>query len=98
MAESRYKRVNRARPCLICGKPDWCSRTSDDTISFCARVTTGADRLSLKEQWGIFYHDRELLIKTSRQKSEQRNFYKFTNHEITSAPLEIRDFAYSSLI
>jgi hypothetical protein len=98
MGDSRYKRVSRARPYLICGKPDWCSRTSDDTISFCAHVTTGADRLSRKEQWGIFYHDRELFKKSFTQKSEPRNFYKCTNNEIISAPLEIRDFAYTSLI
>ncbi len=61
MGDSRYKRVSRQRPCLICGKPDWCSRTADDSISFCARVTAGADRLSRKERWGVFYHDRELL-------------------------------------
>lgn len=98
MTDSRYQRVSRKRPCLICGKPDWCSRTPDDSISFCARVTTGADRLSRKEQWGVFYHDRELLAKPWVNKSEPRNFYKRERQEINPAPLEIRDFAYSSLL
>lgn len=98
MTDSRYQRVSRKRPCLICGKPDWCSRTPDDSISFCARVTAGADRLSRKEQWGVFYHDRELLAKPWVNKSEPRNFYKRERPEITPAPLEIRDFAYSSLL
>lgn len=98
MGDLRYKRVNLASPCLICGKPDWCSRTDDGTISFCARVTTGADRLSRKEGWGVFYHDRELLQNPFRQKRELRNFYKKQTEEITLAPLEIRDFIYGSLL
>jgi hypothetical protein len=98
MGDSRYKRVSRTRPCLICGKPDWCSRTSDDSISFCARVTTGADRLSRKEGWGVFYHDRELLNQPFLRKGEPRNFFKPQSVEIASAPLEIRDFIYSTLI
>ncbi|MEP7037999.1 MAG: hypothetical protein ABI891_06620 [Acidobacteriota bacterium] len=61
MVDSRYKRVSRRHPCLICGKPDWCSRTSDESVSFCARITDGADRLSRKERWGVFYHDRALF-------------------------------------
>ncbi len=98
MGDSRYKRVSRARPCLICGKPDWCSRTSDDSISFCARVTAGADRLSRKEGWGVFYHDRELLNQPFLRKGEPRNFSKPQSAEIASAPLEIRDFIYNALI
>lgn len=98
MGDSRYKRVSRTRPCLICGKPDWCSRASDDSISFCARVTAGADRLSSKEGWGVFYHDRNLLNQPFSKKGEPRNYYKPKTEEIVSAPLEIRDFIYSTLI
>lgn len=98
MTDSSYQRVSKKRPCFICGKPDWCSRTTDDSISFCARITTGADRLSRKEQWGVYYHDRELLVKPSVNKSEPRNFYKSENSEIIAAPIEIRDFAYSLLL
>lgn len=98
MADSRYKRVSRARPCLICGKPDWCSRTADYSISFCARVTAGADRLSRKEGWGVFYHDRALLDNTFWQMRKPRQFDKMPPAEIAPAPLEIRDFIYTSLI
>lgn len=97
MGDSRYQRVTRARPCLICGKPDWCSRASDGAISFCARVTAGADRLSRKDRWGIFYHDRDLLernqagcIKPTRSAEK--------NESVFLAPLEIRDFVYTSLL
>jgi len=98
MGDSRYKRVSCARPCSICGKPDWCSRTANDSISFCARITAGADRLSRKECWGVFYHDRELLNQPFWKTSEPRNLYKQQTQEILSAPLEIRDFVYNALL
>lgn len=98
MADSRYQRVSRKRPCLICGKPDWCSRTANDSISFCARVTAGADCLSRRERWGVFYHDRSLLDNSFWQKSEPRPLYKKQTEEIALAPLEIRDFIYASLL
>lgn len=97
MADIRYKRVNRARPCLICGKPDWCSRTADDSISFCARVSQGADRLSRKEQWGVFYHDTEKLNQPQTKRHEHRNHQRIAKPEIKAAPLEIRDFVYNTL-
>jgi hypothetical protein len=98
MGDIRYQRVSRKRPCLICGKPDWCSRTANDSISFCARVTAGADRLSRKERWGVFYHDRTLLDNPFWKKNEPRQFYKKQTEEIQPAPLEIRDFIYASLL
>lgn len=97
MADSRYKRVSRARPCLICGKTDWCSRTADDSISFCARVTAGADRLSLKDGWGVFYHDN-LKPKPNWESSQNRRGTRKLTETISPAPLQIRDFVYSSLI
>lgn len=98
MGDSSYQRVSRKRPCLICGKPDWCSRTANDSISFCARVTAGADRLSRKERWGVFYHDRTLLDNPLWKKNEPRQFHKKKTEEIEPAPLEIRDFIYASLL
>ena len=98
MADSRYQRVSRKRPCLICGKPDWCSRAANDSISFCARVTAGADRLSRREGWGVFYHDRSLLDNSFWTKNEHRQFDKKQTDEIQLAPLEIRDFIYATLL
>lgn len=49
-----YHRVSRKYPCRICGKPDWCSTTKDQNISFCARSARNADRLSVTG-WGIYY-------------------------------------------
>lgn len=98
MGDSRYKRVSSKRPCLICGKPDWCSRAGDDSISFCARVTAGADRLSRKEGWGVFYHDRATFKQPFLRKSEPRNSSKPQPVEIALAPLEIRDFVYNAIL
>lgn len=97
MGDSRYKRVSRRSPCLICGKPDWCSRAADDSISFCARITAGADRLSRKERWGVYYHNRELLNHPFWKRNEPRNIHE-PREEIPIAPLEIRNFIYSTLI
>lgn len=89
---SQYKRVSRKRTCLICGKPDWCSYTPDCKISFCARVSEGADRLS-RTGWGVFYHESSLF----------GNFpvpcpAKPPPIKVELAPIEIRDFAYRKLI
>lgn len=92
MMSSEYRRVNRWRVCRVCGKPDWCSYTPDEKVSFCARIAHGADRIS-RTGWGIFFHGyaqssfRSLPFppKTTRKKPEL-------------APIEIRDFAYRKLI
>lgn len=55
MAATGFRRVSRKRPCCVCGKPDWCSTTTTETISFCARSTLNADRVS-RYGWGVFYH------------------------------------------
>jgi hypothetical protein len=36
MKEKTWTRVNRSAPCLICGKPDYCTRSSD--LALCMRV------------------------------------------------------------
>lgn len=53
-----FRRVSRTSPCRVCGKPDWCSTTVDQNISFCARSWTNADRLSTNG-WGIYYFGTE---------------------------------------
>ncbi|MBA3633886.1 MAG: DUF3854 domain-containing protein [Acidobacteria bacterium] len=97
MVDSGYKRVSRRHPCLICGKPDWCSRTIDESVSFCARITDGADRLSRKERWGVFYHNHALFNQSHKRVGEPKNHFK-KGEEIPLAPLEIRDFIYKSLL
>lgn len=92
MATSNYKRVSRKRACRICGKPDWCSYTTDEKISFCARVVERADRVS-RTGWGVFYHEKSLFpiepFPFPRRPPPKK---------AELAPLEIRDFAYRKLI
>jgi hypothetical protein len=91
MTNLRYKRVSRKRNCLICGKPDWCSFTPDETISFCARITCGADRVS-KTGWGVYYHDSF----TTRIVKQRRIPSRISSSIL--APVALRDFTYRNLI
>lgn len=91
MSDARYKRATRRQPCAICGKPDWCSRTPDGRISFCARTNAGADRVS-REGWGIFYNGAvsrfDFTPQPRREKSQTPQL----------ASIEVRDFTYRKLI
>lgn len=89
-----YRRVSRRIPCRICGKPDWCSTTVDQNMSFCARSTTNADRLS-RDGWGIYYNNFKELIGPSNTFSA-----KTQSHSIQTpiAPIEHRHKIYKKLI
>ena len=41
---SELVRVGRGYPCPICGKPDWCSVSSDGNICICMRVSEGSQQ------------------------------------------------------
>ena len=92
MSHSSYRRVNRKRVCLICGKPDWCSFTPDEKISFCARITQNANRVS-RTGWGVFYHENSFSDFQTLPCPD-----KPTTKKPELAPIEIRDFAYRKLI
>ena len=51
-----FCRVNRRRPCRICGKPDWCVYVRDETLSVCMRVSDGARKIN-RHGGAIFIHD-----------------------------------------
>jgi hypothetical protein len=89
---SQYRRVSRHRTCLICGKPDWCSYTPDAKVSFCARITTNADRVS-RTGWGVFYHEKSLFVESTPPFPA-----KPPPKKTELAPIEIRDFVYRKLI
>lgn len=38
MNPAEWKRVTRAHPCPVCGKPDWCCITRDGTVVLCMRT------------------------------------------------------------
>lgn len=90
-----YRRVSKKRPCCICGKPDWCSTTATGSISFCARSTTNADRIS-PHGWGVFY-DYVPRLQSKRPFRPIPARKKFA-HSPALAPPEIRDRVYRKLI
>lgn len=92
MSHLSYKRVNRKRVCLVCGKPDWCSFTPDEKISFCARIIQNANRVS-RTGWGVFYHENSFSDFQTLPCPKKHSAKK---PEL--APIEIRDFAYRKLI
>jgi hypothetical protein len=88
-----FGRVNRRRPCRICGKPDWCSyvRRDGERISICMRVSDGA-RKTNRHGGAIFIHedrheDRAIGVRIVGD-----------NPQSPIAPVEIRDFVYGKLI
>lgn len=93
MVNSLYRRVSRKRVCLICGKPDWCSYEPDGNISFCARVTANADRIS-KTGWGIFYHNSSGSFLTRPPPPRPVSRLRFP----ALASIKVRDFVYRKLI
>lgn len=89
-----YKRVTKKRPCSICGKPDWCSFTRNESISCCARSTTGADRIS-DQGWGIYYHFFRKNLTPVNPKKRTTGKYRF---QIQASDQELRDRVYRKLI
>lgn len=92
-----YRRVSRKRPCCVCGKPDWCSTTATETISFCARSTLNADRVS-RHGWGVYYdHDLNFDLDFNRTfiRIPKRRKIKVSK---TLASPATRDHVYRKLI
>lgn len=91
MAKSAYCRVSAKRRCRICGKPDWCSFTPDEKVSFCARVTAGSDRIS-RTGWGIFHHGHFPAPETVQAPRRRPALLP------RIAPVAVRDLVYKTLI
>src|SRR5262249_27108396 len=86
-----FCRVNRRRPCRICGKPDWCVYVRDETLSMCMRVSDGARKIN--------HHGGAIFIHEDRHEDRPigvRVVADIPQSQI--APIEIRDFIYGKLI
>ncbi len=86
-----FCRVNRRRPCRICGKPDWCVFVRDESLSVCMRVSDGARKINL-QGGAIFIHDdwrenKPIGVRLAADIPQS-----------PIAPVEIRDFVYGRLI
>jgi hypothetical protein len=44
MPTGKWRNVHRSDPCGVCGKGDWCSRTTDRAWALCRRVDAGGQR------------------------------------------------------
>src|SRR5215813_2543961 len=86
-----FCRVNRRRPCRICGKPDWCVFVRDETLSVCMRVSDGARKIN-RIGGAIFIHDD----RRAEKGIDVRVAVDIPQSPI--APIAIRDFVYSKLI
>ena len=95
MVGTGYRRVSKKRPCSICGKSDWCSTTATETISFCARSTLNADRVS-RHGWGVYY-DRYSDLEFNRTFHRTLKSQKPQLQIPTASPV-IRDHVYRKLI
>ena len=93
LISSGFARVNRRRPCNVCGKPDWCVYTRDGQVSICMRVSAGAARMNSKGGFiHIHYnHSPATTYDIQQPLSELKP-------SINLAPLEVRNAVYSELI
>lgn len=93
LISSGFARVNRQRPCAICGKPDWCVYTRDEQVSICMRVSAGAARMNSRGGFIHIHYDRSPGT-TFEVQQPLREIKPSTN----LAPLEMRHAVYSELI
>ena len=52
MSSATWLRVNRAKPCPVCGKDHACKVTTDGAVAMCKRIAQGA----FKESKGWYFH------------------------------------------
>src|ERR1700754_2856643 len=90
---SGFARVNRRRPCKICGKFDWCVFTRDEEISICMRVSAGAIRMNSQGGFIHAHYDGSSTTDFDVQRSATE-----IKPSAVLAPLEVRDAVYSELI
>ncbi|MCC7309339.1 MAG: hypothetical protein IT173_17390 [Acidobacteria bacterium] len=95
MTATGYRRVSKKRPCGICGKSDWCSTTTTETIAFCARSTLNADRVS-RHGWGVYY-DRYSGLEFNRTFYRTPKRSTFIVSSLLTSPT-IKDRVYRKLI
>jgi hypothetical protein len=90
---SGFARVSLRRPCLICGKFDWCSFTRDEMISIYMRVSAGAIKMNSRGGFIHAYYDRAPAIDFDVQRPQSE-----IKPSAALVPLEVRDAVDSELI
>ena len=90
---SGFARVNRRRPCTICGKPDWCVYARDEQVSVCMRVSAGSVRMNNQ---GGFIHVHSNCSPDMKLAAQLP--INDATPSVTLAPIEVRHAIYSELI
>lgn len=90
IAQPKFCRVTKLRPCAVCQKSDWCVFRADGALSVCMRVRTGAVKIN-RQGGAIYFHGSDTTppSETLPQQSSSANHL---------APVTVRDFAYHWLI
>lgn len=83
---SEFVRVTKSEPCKICGKPDWCSRTTDGAVAGCMRIEDGAFTTKDTDAGTAYYHR---LIDDDGTGTG----YVHPSHKRKSAPKPSRDWS-----
>jgi hypothetical protein len=61
MNDESLNRVNRRFPCVICEKPDWCSRSATGDLAICMRVERGSTKRSRNGGFVHVLHGRRFV-------------------------------------
>ena len=79
--EKHWMNVSKKRPCEICGKPDWCSYSSNENASICRRIEGGVKKIdkSGSEYWLYPNKDHSRIYPNSLRK-------RTTTHPIKNGP------------
>ena len=89
-----FSRVTKRRPCLICGKPDWCVYVRDESLSVCMRVGEGARKIN-RHGGAIHLHNGE---RQSLSPIAHALYTCASEPQSPIAPIEFRNRVYRSLI
>ena len=92
VAINGFCRVNKHRRCRVCGKPDWCGYSADESTSICMRTSNGSKGTS-RNGGNIHHH----IVNSLRVGGGERS-NKSAPPLIEIAPIEIRTAVYQELI
>src|SRR5256885_12968425 len=88
-----WHRVSKEHPCLICGKPDWC--TVSDRGSCCMRIESG--RPMKNGGWFFSFNERKPILETVKPAAPVRLYVKAKLSEWFSYPSSDPTFFAASL-
>jgi len=91
IAVNGFCRVTKYRPCRVCGKPDWCGYSADESTTICMRVSAYSKGTSRNGGNIHFHNDLTLAGNVGFNRTP-------SPPPIAIAPIEIRHAVYRELI